>query len=364
MSINENDYGLSPEKEISTISAPLVQYLPPKPKDYNPKIAVIGTGGISEYHLKAYQKCGFQVVALANRTEGKAKSLRDKYFPEASVHKDFQEILTVDEIEIIDVTPHPSDRLPILYDCLNAGKHVLSQKPFVLDLEEGKKLADLADRNKRRIAVNQNGRWAPHFSYIRNAIEQGIIGEVTSINFSLQWDQTWIKGIPSFEKMDNLILFDFAIHWFDITACMMKTQNPEKIYASRVRHSKQSYRPPALASVIIDYPKTQVSMSFNAHCTQGEEDTTTVVGTKGTLRSRGSGLNDQSIIEVHLREGSVKIPLKGCWFESGFQGAMSELLCAIEEDRDPYHSARNNLRSLELCFAANESAELGKPINF
>ena len=193
MSINENDYGLSPEKEISTISAPLVQYLPPKPKDYNPKIAVIGTGGISEYHLKAYQKCGFQVVALANRTEGKAKSLRAKYFPEASVHKDFQEILTVDEIEVIDVTPHPSDRLPILYDCLNAGKHVLSQKPFVLDLEEGKKLADLADRNKRRIAVNQNGRWAPHFSYIRNAIEQGIIGEVTSIDFSLQWDQTWIK---------------------------------------------------------------------------------------------------------------------------------------------------------------------------
>ena len=364
MSINENDYGLSPEKEISTISAPLVQYLPPKPKDYNPKIAVIGTGGISEYHLKAYQKCGFQVVALANRTEGKAKSLRDKYFPEASVHKDFQEILTVDEIEIIDVTPHPSDRLPILYDCLNAGKHVLSQKPFVLDLEEGKKLADLADRNKRRIAVNQNGRWAPHFSYIRNAIEQGIIGEVTSINFSLQWDQTWIKGIPSFEKMDNLILFDFAIHWFDITACMIMNQNPEKIYASTVRHSKQSYRPPALASVIIDYPETQVSMSFNAHCTQGEEDTTTVVGTKGTLRSRGSGLNDQSILEVHLREGSVKIPLKGCWFESGFQGAMSELLCAIEEDRDPYHSARNNLRSLELCFAANESAELGKPINF
>jgi len=45
VSINENDYGLSPEKEISTIPAPLVQYLPPKPKNYNPKIAVIGTGG-------------------------------------------------------------------------------------------------------------------------------------------------------------------------------------------------------------------------------------------------------------------------------------------------------------------------------
>ena len=78
MTKNENDYGLSPEKSFATISAPPIQYLPPRPKSYNPKIALIGTGGISEYHLKAYQKCGFQVIALANRTLEKAKVLRDK----------------------------------------------------------------------------------------------------------------------------------------------------------------------------------------------------------------------------------------------------------------------------------------------
>ncbi|MBT5716442.1 MAG: Gfo/Idh/MocA family oxidoreductase [Opitutae bacterium] len=364
MTKNENDYGLSPEKSLATISAPSIQYLPPRPKNYNPKIAVIGTGGISEYHLKAYQKCGFQVVALANRTLAKAKVLRDKYFPAASVHEDFHEILNIDEIEVIDVTPHPLERLPILYDCLKTGKHVLSQKPFVLDIEDGKKLADLADRKGRKIAVNQNGRWAPHFSYMRNAIAQGLIGEVASIDFSLQWDQTWIKGIPTFEKMDNLILFDFAIHWFDITACMMNDQKPKSIYASTVHHAHQSYNPPALASVIIDYPETQVRMSFNGHCTNGEEDTTTIVGTAGTLRSRGPGLNDQPNMEIHLQNGSTHIPLKGSWFESGFQGTMSELLCSIEEDRDPYHSARNNLKTLELCFAAEKSAKLGKPVNF
>ena len=364
MTKNENDYGLSPEKSLATISAPSIQYLPPRPKNYNPKIAVIGTGGISEYHLKAYQKCGFQVFALANRTLEKAKVLRDKYFPAASVYQDFQEILTIDEIEVVDVTPHPSDRLPILYDCLNAGKHVLSQKPFVLDIEEGKKLADLSDKKGRKIAVNQNGRWAPHFSYMRNAIALGLIGEVASIDFSLQWDQTWIRGIPTFEKMDNLILFDFAIHWFDITACMMKDQKPKSIYASTVHHAHQSYKPPALSSVIIDYPETQVRMSFNGHCTNGEEDTTTIVGTSGTLRSRGPGLNDQPNMEIHLQNGSTHIPLTGSWFESGFQGTMSELLCSIEEDRDPYHCARNNLKTLELCFAAKKSAKLGKPVNF
>ena len=65
----------------------------------------------------------------------------------------------MDEVEVVDVTPRPADRLPILYDCLDAGKHTLSQKPFVLDLPEGKKLVDLAQEKNTKLAVNQNGRW-------------------------------------------------------------------------------------------------------------------------------------------------------------------------------------------------------------
>jgi predicted dehydrogenase len=360
----EEEYGLSPEKKTQTIEPPPVDYLPPRPREYNPGIALVGTGGISEFHLKNYQTCGYRVVALSNRTPAKAEAMRDKFYPEATVHQDYREILERDDVEVVDVTPHQADRLPILFDCLQAGKHVLSQKPFVLDLEEGKKLGDLADEKGLKLAVNQNGRWAPHFSYLRNAISSGLIGEVTSIDFSLQWDQTWVKGIPSFEEMDHLILFDLAVHWFDIASCLMTGRNPEKVYASAVRHSGQVYKPPALASAVIDYPDAQVRMSFNAHCTLGEEDVTTVVGTKGTLRSRGPGLNDQPMMEVHLKEGSVDVPLEGSWFESGFQGTMGELLCAIEDDREPSHGARDNLRSLELCFAALKSADTGQVVDF
>ena len=358
----EEEYGLSPEKESRAIKPPPVNYLPPRPREYNPGIALIGTGGISEFHLKNYQTCGYRVVALSNRTPAKAEAMRDKFYPDATVHKDYREILVREDVDVVDVTPHPADRLPILFDCLQAGKHVLSQKPFVLDLEEGKKLVDLADEKGLKLAVNQNGRWAPHFSYLRNAISSGLIGEVTSIDFSLQWDQTWVQGIPSFEEMDHLVLFDFAIHWFDIASCLMAGHEPKKVYASAVRHSAQVYKPPALASAIIDYPDAQVRMSFNAHCTLGEEDVTTVVGSKGTLRSRGPGLNDQPKMEVHLEDGSVEVPLQGSWFDSGFQGTMGELLRAIEEDREPIHSARQNLRSLKLGFTALESADSGQAV--
>ena len=60
----EDDYGLSPTKEIVEIDAPAVDYRPRTPKSYRPKIAMIGTGGISEFHLKAYRKCGYETYRL------------------------------------------------------------------------------------------------------------------------------------------------------------------------------------------------------------------------------------------------------------------------------------------------------------
>ena len=85
-----------------------------------------------------------------------------------------------------------------------------------------------------------------------------------------------------------------------------------------------------------------------------------VCGSRGTLRSYGPSLSDQTVT-LHTADGEARVPLQGTWFTSGFQGAMGELLCAIEEMREPAHSARNNLVSLGLCFAAIESANTAEP---
>ncbi len=122
----EDDYGLSPTKEIVEIDPPAVDYRPRTPKNYRPKIAMIGTGGISEFHLKAYRKCGYEVVAFASRTRNKAEARRDEFYPEAEVYDDHRPILERDDIEVVDITPHPADRLPIVREALEAGKHVLS----------------------------------------------------------------------------------------------------------------------------------------------------------------------------------------------------------------------------------------------
>ena len=82
---------------------------------------------------------------------------------------------------------------------------------------------------------------------------------------------------------------------------------------------------------------------------------------KGTLRSAGPSLSEQRV-SLHTPAGAAEPRLEGTWFTSGFQGAMGELLCAIEDKRAPDHDARGNLDGLALCFAALAGADTGRPV--
>lgn len=358
-----SEYGISSAKSDTLIAAPDVHYLPELPNDLSTPIALIGAGGISEYHLKSYRDAGFNVVAIANRNIDKARARAKEFFPNASTHDDYNDLLARDDIKVIDVATHVDSRVNIVTDCLKSGKHVLSQKPLVTDLDEADHLINLAKENNVILAVNQNGRWAPHFSYMRNAIASGIIGDVTSVDFSLQWDQTWIANIPQYEEMKHLILYDFSIHWFDILSTFLPGQNADKVYATAIKAAQQDYRPPALATATVSYPTSLATLSLNAHTKLGERDTTTIIGTKGTLRSSGPSLNDQPLMELYLEQGNAQVKLEGSWFTNGFLGTMSELLCAIEQNRQPSNSAQSAVSGLELCFAAVQSAETGNVIS-
>ena len=156
------------------IDAPDIAYKPPLPKAYNPRIAVIGAGGIAPAHLDAYRTAGFDVAAIHNRTRSKAEARRDEFFPNALATDDFDRLLEDKSIEVFDITPHPEQRVPLIERALRAGKHVLSQKPFVTDLDLGEQLVHLTRDCGVKLAVNQNGRWAPHMAYMRGAVRQGV----------------------------------------------------------------------------------------------------------------------------------------------------------------------------------------------
>jgi predicted dehydrogenase len=356
--MSKRNYALAAKTVDRIVPAPRLSYKPRQPRSYRPRIGLIGCGGVTESHLDAYRAAGWQVVALCSKTGKTARRRRDEFYPGAEIYTDYQSLLERDDVDVVDIALHPKPRVAAIAAALNAGKHVLSQKPLVLDLDVGEKLVALAAKRGRKFAVNQNGRWSPYASYAAQAIRAGLIGRVQTVSMNLNWDHTWIKGTP-FEKLHHVVLYDFGIHWFDLVALFFEGRKPLRVFAANAVALPRQSKPPMIASAVVQFENGTATMNFNAHSRFGPQEALCITGSAGTIRARGP-ICAAHDLTLHTRRGCAKPKLEGKWFNDGFRGAMGELLCAIEENREPLNSARENLRGLALCFAAVKSADTGK----
>ena len=344
---------------VTNIAASDLNYRPPAPKRYRPRIGMIGTGGISSSHLDAYRAAGWDVAAVWNRTRSRAESQVAEYCPTARIEDDWRTLLDDEAIDVIDITLHPEHRTPIIEAALRAGKHVLSQKPFVTDLDVGERLVQLAEDQGVKLAVNQNGRWAPHMAWMREAVRTGQIGEVQAVHLTIHWDHSWTADTP-FDQIEDLILYDFGVHWFDFLVSLVGPR-VQSVFATAAKAQGQINKVPLLAQALVRIEDGQASLVFDGATQHGPRDTAYVAGTKGSLLSEGPDLGTQTV-RLTTAAGTATPQLDGQWFNDGFRGAMGELLCAIEEDREPSNSARQNLQTLALTFAAVQSCRSGKEV--
>jgi predicted dehydrogenase len=302
---------------------------------------------------------GLNVVALCDGNLERAESRRREFFPAASTYTDYKQILWRDDIEVVDLATHAQDRDYLIPEAIKAGKHVLSQKPFVSNLTRGERLVEMADKRGVQLAINQNGRWAPHFSYMRQAVKKGLVGDVAAVHLAVHWDHEWIKE-TAFNGLHHVVLYDFAIHWFDMVQCLMRGRRARRVFATLARAGHQVAKPPLLGQALIEFDGAQASLAFDGATKFGHLDQSYVMGSKGTILSRGPDLKAQAV-SIHTAKGVGWPQLKGTWFSEGFMGTMGELLSAIEQKRTPINNAAENLKGLAICFAAVQSAQSERP---
>jgi predicted dehydrogenase len=343
------------------IAAPVFPYGPPSPKGPAPKIGLIGCGGITAHHLMAYRDAGWEVAAFFDPDHEAAEKRRDEFYPQARVCNTADDLLDDPSVAVVDIATHPEVREELIIRAADAGKHILSQKPFAVDLATGRRLVQHTAGAGVRIAVNQNGRWAPYFSYMRHAVRSGLIGEVGSVHMVLNWDHTWTAG-TAFENIHHLMIYDFGIHWIDAARSFYQGVDATSVSATLARFPAQPVQAPLLASAAVTFPEGIATLAFNGCSRFGARETCTITGTRGTLHAVGD-LCGITTVEIHTAEGAGTAELEGSWFPDGFRGCMGELLCAIEENREPQNSATDNLKTLAIVFAAMESANKGRPVS-
>ena len=311
-------------------------------------------------HLRAYKKLGLNVVALCSRRLEDAEARAREFFPEVKTLDSCAELLALEEVEVVDIATHPSGRIELIRAALEAGKNVLSQKPFVLSLAEGRELAGFAERQGLKLAVNQNGRWAPHLAMIREAVKADLIGALEEVEISIAWDHSWTVG-TAFDRTAHLVLFDFGVHWFDFIVSLLGGREVTEVEASVSFSPGQSSPQPMLANVEMRGEGFRASLAFDGDSSERLRDVTRVVGRSGALLSEGPDLRSQTF-SLCLDEEQIELPLTGDWFSTGFEGSMCELIDSMRRGHVPLNDAQGNLRSLQLAFAACASADRGEVV--
>ncbi|GAB4110725.1 MAG: Gfo/Idh/MocA family oxidoreductase [Roseiflexaceae bacterium] len=337
---------------------PLPAFQPCFPDQYRPGIAVIGCGGIvRSAHLPAYRKYGVDVVGVYD-IRSEAASAAASEFGIATVYTDLDDLMNDPKVQVVDIATHPDQRIPLIQRALAAGKHVLAQKPLALEVAAAEAVVAEAEQRGLKIAVNQNGRWAPAWRIATMLIQQGAIGRVNAVTHLYDMRFGWIPGTV-FDELTHFAIYDYSVHWIDITRCWMEA-NP--IQAVRARDYRTPNQPehgktPWGMWVEFSYADGSNAMIRGVGCaeTRRSGHPFWIHGSEGTIR--GNVLGAEDFVELERDGVSSRYRLEGSWFPDGFGGTMGELLCAIAEDRQPYNAARHNLLSLHMTLAACDSAD-------
>lgn len=342
------------------------------PADYRPAppaeevrnrygIGLIGCGGIARgAHLPAYRDFGYRVVACCDMVEENARrAAADFGIPFWTTEVDA--ILSRPDVDVIDLAVHAAERRPLVERIAAAGKPILSQKPFALNLADAEAMVEACAKGRVPLMINQQARWAPEHRALRRVLDSGVLGHLYSV---LHVNRSF-QDIPGswFVRLKDFNIVDHGIHFIDLSRHFTGL-TPRRVKAVTTTVPGQVAVSPMIYSIALEYaPEAQVmaTLHFNniirtidAHSTAWHLD-----GTEGSAVLAGGEL---SLYRREQRGRRVGWRIAGRWFPDAFGGSMGEMLQSLADGREPATSGRDNLDSIRIAYAAVESSETGRAV--
>ncbi|MFC5466319.1 Gfo/Idh/MocA family protein [Lederbergia graminis] len=198
------------------------------------KVAIVGCGGIANgKHLPSLSKVEqVELVAFCDIEVDRAEKAAAQYgVADAKVYENYKELLEDASIDVVHVLTPNSSHAEISIAALEAGKHVMCEKPMAKTSEEARQMVEAAKRTGKKLTIGYNNRFRPDSLHLHNLCERGDLGEV----YFAKAHAIRRRAVPTWgvfldeEKQGGGPLIDIGTHALDLTLWMMNNYKPKSV---------------------------------------------------------------------------------------------------------------------------------------
>jgi len=323
---------------------------------------VIGVGWFGEIHAETLSRMpGIDLAALSTRTPSRLEEVAAR-LDVTGRHSDYRALLDDPTIDAVSVTTHVDDHAQITIDALDAGKHVLLEKPMARTVEDCDRIVTAAERSAASLMVGHICRFDPRVALAKEAVENGRVGTILSMHARRNLSRE--IGEQVLDKISALL--GDGVHDADLML-WFSSAKPVSVYAVEIHPGENKYPDIGWAMIRFDDGSVGVVESI-WHLPKSTPYTIDarmeIVGTAGALY----GDCGNAGVEIHDESGS-SLPDTAYWPEvfGARDGALRAELryfadCVAEgapPDRVPIADSREVVR---VIAAAQESARTGSPV--
>ena len=337
------------------------------------KVAIIGAGSISNAHINGYlrfkERC--EIVALCDLYPEKAEAKKIEFGLNAKVVNDYKELLH-EEIDLISICLPPYEHAPIAVDFLNAGTHVLVEKPMASSLEECDLMIEAAQRSGKVLSVVAQNRFTNPIMKLKKMLDTGLAGPILHAQVDSFWWRghsyydLWWRG--TWEKEGGGCTLNHAVHHIDALLWMMGRPEQVQAFMSNVAHDNAEVEDLSIA--MLRYANGALGQITSSVVHHGEEQQFIFQGqharisapwkvTASTSKTNGFPVKNTQL-EDELQKAYDNLP--NLPYE-GHTAQIDNVLHAIESGEPPLIDGISGRSTLEMIMAIYKSASTGENVH-
>jgi len=351
-------------------------------------IALIGCGRISYKHIEGFVNNSdkIKLTSVCDTVISRAQEKENEYKKfisetKTAIYSDYKKMLSEQKPDIVTIAAESGKHPEIAVDCLNAGCHVICEKPMALSTKDADDMIAAAKKNNRKLAVCFQNRFNSPVQKLRDAVEAGRFGRILHGAIQIRWNRNnaYYAEAPwrGTWQQDGGTLMNQCTHGIDLLQWMMG-EDAVRVTA-RTRRFLRPIEAEDFGAAIIEFKSGAVGIIEGTADVfpKNINETLSIFGEKATVVIGGLAVNKIETwrfadadtagdLEENVLNPNEKDPPTVYGF--GHSALFKNFIEAIENNSEPLISGESGKKAMEIILAVYKSQKTGQsvdlPLNF